>query len=96
VALQRFTLNYGKGTVSFGLPEEQVLCEVVGQPYPAVDFETAYQHALDHPIDAPPLRELVRPSERVAIAVSDITRVWQRNDLSLPILLETLNTGTRT
>jgi lactate racemase len=91
VALRQFTLNYGNGTVSFGLPEEQVLCEVVGQPYPPVDFETAYRQALDHPVDAPPLRELVRPGERVTIAVSDITRVWQRNDLSLPILLETLN-----
>ena len=51
----------------------------------------AYRHALDHPIDAPPLRELVRPGERVTIAVSDITRAWQRNDLTLAILLETLN-----
>ena len=91
MALQRFTLNYGNGTVSFGLPEEQVLCEILGHPHPAVDFQTAYRHALEHPIDAPPLRELVRPGERVTIGVSDITRVWQRNDLSLPILLETLN-----
>jgi len=91
MALRRFTLNYGKGTVSFGLPEEQVLCEVLGRPYPAAELETAYRHALDHPIDAPPLRELVRPGERVTIAVSDITRAWQRNDLTLAILLETLN-----
>ncbi len=63
-----------------------------GRTYPAVpDLAQAYRHALDHPIDAPPLRELVRPGERVTIAVSDITRVWQRNDLTLPILLETLN-----
>jgi lactate racemase len=91
MALRRFTLKYGKGTVSFGLPEEQVLCEVLGRPYPEADLETAYRHALDHPIDAPPLRELVRPGERVTITVSDITRAWQRNDLTLPILLETLN-----
>jgi nickel-dependent lactate racemase len=89
--MRQFALNYGKGTVSFSLSEEQVLGEVVGRPYPAADFATAYRQALDHPIDAPPLRELVRPGERVTVAVSDITRVWQRNDLSLPILLETLN-----
>ena len=91
MALRRFTLNYGKGTVFFGLPEEQVLCEIVGRSYPEADFEKAYRHALDHPIDAPPLKELVRPGERVTIAVSDITRAWQRNDLTLTILLETLN-----
>ncbi|MFZ3048005.1 MAG: nickel-dependent lactate racemase, partial [Desulfatirhabdiaceae bacterium] len=92
MALQTFTLKYGKSVISFDLPREQVLCEVKGRPYPSVpDLEQAYRHALDHPIDAPPLRELVRPGERVTIAVSDITRVWQRNDLTLPILLETLN-----
>jgi nickel-dependent lactate racemase len=91
VAMRRFALDYGKGKVSFSLPEERLLCEVVGKPHPAVEFEAAYRQALEHPIDAPPLRELVRPGERVTIAVSDITRVWQRNDLSLPILLETLN-----
>jgi nickel-dependent lactate racemase len=91
VGLRQFNLNYGKSVVSFSLPEEQVLGEIVGRTLPAVDLETAYRHALEHPIDAPPLRELVRPGERVTIAVSDITRVWQRNDLTLPILLETLN-----
>ncbi len=91
MALRRFTLKYGKGTVSFGLPEEQVLCEVLGSAYPEADLEKAYRHALDHPTDAPPLRELARPGERVTITVSDITRAWQRNDLTLPILLETLN-----
>jgi lactate racemase len=92
MALQTFTLNYGKGSISFDLPREQVLCEVKGRSYPAVpNLEQAYRRALDRPIDAPPLRELVRPGERVTIAVSDITRVWQRNDLTLPILLETLN-----
>ncbi len=91
MALRPFTLKYGKGTVAFSLPEEQVLGEIIGRPSAAVDFEAAYRDALDHPIDAPPLRELVRPGERVAIAVSDITRVWQRNDLSLPILMDTLN-----
>ena len=30
MALQRFTLNYGKGTLSFGLPEEQMLGEIAG------------------------------------------------------------------
>ncbi|MGE5840930.1 MAG: lactate racemase domain-containing protein, partial [Deltaproteobacteria bacterium] len=65
MASRRFTLKYGKGTVSLDLPEEQVLCQVVGTSYPEADLETAYRNALDHPIDAPPLSELVRPRERV-------------------------------
>jgi nickel-dependent lactate racemase len=87
-----FDLKYGKGTISFDLPEEAVLEEIRGWHVDALpDLGKAYRHALEHPIDAPPLREIVRPGQTVAISVSDITRAWQRNDLTLPILIETLN-----
>ena len=58
---------------------------------PLPDLAQAYRAALERPIGAPPLREVVRPGEKVVIAVSDITRGWQRNDRVLPVLLETLN-----
>jgi lactate racemase len=90
--VRRFELKYGKGSLNLEISAAELLHEITGRAYPAVaDLALAYQQALDHPIDAPPLRELVRPGERVAIAVSDITRVWQRNDLTLPVLLQTLN-----
>lgn len=90
--MRRFELKYGKGTLGLEIDEAQLLCEINGRAIPAVpDLAKACRHALDHPIDAPPLRELVRPGERVSIAVSDITRVWQRNDITLPVLLRTLN-----
>ena len=92
MADKTFTLKYGKGTVTFQIPEEQLLYEIKGRDRPAIeDLEGAYRHALDHPIDAPPLRELVRPGEQVAILVSDITRGWQKNNLTLPVLIEVLN-----
>ena len=87
-----FNLNIGKEKVSFSLPEEQLLYNLVGaNRKPPEDLKAAYLHALDHPIDCPPLRELVKPGETVAIAVSDITRGWQRNDLTLPLLIDYLN-----
>ncbi len=87
-----FSLKYGKGTLSFSLPGEQLLYELAGnnQPPPA-DLAAAYRTALDHPIDSPPLREIVKPGEQVVIIVSDITRSWQRNDLTLPLLVDYLN-----
>jgi nickel-dependent lactate racemase len=54
------------------------------------DEAAAVQTALDHPIAAPPLRQIVRPGERVAIIVNDITRLT-RTDLLLPPIVETLN-----
>ena len=89
---QAFNLKYGKTELSFSIPEEQLICEIVGKDYPPVaDLAVAVKAALARPIDAPPLREVVRPGETVVITVSDITRSWQRMDLILPIMLEELN-----
>ena len=87
-----FKLKYGKTELSFSIPEEQLICEIVGKEYPPVaDLAVAVKAALARPIDAPPLREVVRPGETVVITVSDITRAWQRMDLILPIMLDELN-----
>ena len=89
---KQFTFKYGKGDVSFEIPESQILHELVGRSREApADLLATYRNALDHPLDSPPLRELVRPGERVLITVSDITRGWQHNDLLLPTLLDYLN-----
>jgi nickel-dependent lactate racemase len=54
------------------------------------DEAGAVQSAIDHPIGAAPLRQLVHPGERVAIIVNDITRLT-RTDLLLPPIVNTLN-----
>jgi nickel-dependent lactate racemase len=87
-----FTFRYGKGNISFEISQDQLLYEIKGRDYDALsDLESAYRYALDHPIDSPPLREIVKPGDKVAITVSDITRGWQKNDQTLPILIEALN-----
>ncbi len=92
MAQREFRLKYGKGDVSFTIPEDQLLYEIRGKNVsPPPDLKRAYTYALEHPIDSPPLREIVRPGEKVGITVSDITRAWQRNDQTMPILVEALN-----
>lgn len=87
-----FSLKYGKTRLDFEIPEAQLLYEIRGRNVPAIDdVATAYRHALDHPIDAPPLKAMVKPGHRVAIIVSDITRAWQRNNVTLPVLMDYLN-----
>jgi len=89
---KRFTLKYGKGEVSFSIPKAHLLYELVGRERkPPADLAGAYRHALDHPIDSPPLKELIRSGDKVALTVSDVTRGWQRNADTLPLLLEYLN-----
>ena len=90
--MNRYSLRYGKGTLGFELPAEQVLYEINGHHADAIrDLQSTYRKALDQPTDAPPLKELVTPDHRVAIVVSDITRAWQRNATTLPVLLDYLN-----
>lgn len=92
MAEKTFHLRYGKGTVSFRIPESQLLYELKGKEYrPLPDLAKAYREALEKPIDSPPLREIVKPGDRVVVTVSDITRGWQRNEKVLPVLLKTLN-----
>ena len=92
MADKEFTLKYGRGKVSFSLPGEQVLDELVGRNLPPPpDPAQAYLDALDHPIDCPPLKELVKPGQKVAITVSDVTRGWQRNADTLPLMIDYLN-----
>jgi nickel-dependent lactate racemase len=89
---KHFTLKYGKGEISFSIPKAHLLYELVGRDRkPPTDLAAAYRHALDHPIDSPPLKELIRPGDKIAITVSDVTRGWQRNADTLPLLLNYLN-----
>jgi nickel-dependent lactate racemase len=58
---------------------------------PAVADELdAVRTALREPVGTRPLADIVRPGERVAILVNDITRLT-RTDLMLPPVVETLN-----
>lgn len=92
MTLKSFELRYGKGAMKFQLPAEQILTVVTGkQVVPLESLEQAYLQALDRPIDSAPLRYMLKPGESVAIVVSDITRVWQKNDLTLPWLLNYLD-----
>jgi nickel-dependent lactate racemase len=89
---KQFTLRYGKGNISFEIPQTQLAAVVTGRDVKALDdLSDAYLDALDHPIDSAPLRYMLKPGETVAVIVSDITRTWQRNDLTLPLLLDYLN-----
>jgi lactate racemase len=87
-----FSLKFGRSEIVLRIPEEQLVCEVVGKEIPPiVDLDKAIKTALAHPLDSPPLREIVRPGEKVVVTVSDITRIWQRMDRILPIILDELN-----
>ena len=76
----RTRLDYGTSGLDVELPDTGVtVIEPVYQPA-AADVHGALLHALRHPIDSPPLREVVKPGQRVVISVCDITRAQPRRE----------------
>jgi len=56
------------------------------------DERRAIEHAIENPIGRPPLRAIVKPGERIAIVVNDITRLC-RTELMLPPIVNVLNSA---
>ena len=82
-----FSIPFGAGTFSLDID-----AELLQPPHaePLADETAAVQYALDHPIGTPPLNQMVRPGESVAVVVNDITRLV-RSEVFLPVLVNTLN-----
>jgi lactate racemase len=83
------TLPYGRGSISVEIGESAELIEHRGAPQ-IEDESAAVLDALEHPTGTPPLYRIVKPGERVAVIVNDITRLT-RTGLLLPPIIETLN-----
>ncbi|MBR3504049.1 MAG: nickel-dependent lactate racemase [Clostridia bacterium] len=89
--MKNFTFRYGDGAVSVPLNEENILAELHGNRVPAVaDIPAALKEAVEAPIDSLPLRDYVRPEDKVCLVVSDMSRFWMRQDKVIPPLLQYL------
>ncbi|MEX2159083.1 MAG: nickel-dependent lactate racemase [Dehalococcoidia bacterium] len=82
-------LAYGEHGLDVELPDGAVVLEP-GRTAGIDDPARAVAEAIARPIGSPPLRELARADDTVAIVVSDITRPVP-NDILLPPVLATLH-----
>jgi nickel-dependent lactate racemase len=83
-------LAYGKRGLEAMLPTGPEVSVIEPRYLPGLpDQEEALRRALRSPIGSPPLRELLRPGDRVGVVVSDITRATPY-PLMLPVLLSEL------
>jgi nickel-dependent lactate racemase len=86
----KIKLAYGEGRLEVEFPQDR---SVVIEPTPIrvlPDERAALMAALDQPIGAPPLRQLVSKSSRVTIVFTDITRATPNHRL-IPWLLDYLS-----
>lgn len=87
----RIRLAYGKEGLWVEIPDDLEVEVIEPRFIPGLpDEEGAIRKALREPIASPPLRELVRPSDSVAIVFSDITRPMPNRKV-IPLILEELS-----
>lgn len=83
------TLLYGTEGLTIEVPDHSVIVEPKHLDG-LKDEKKAVQDALRHPIGTPPLREMVKETDTVAIVISDITRPTPNHKL-VPWLIEELS-----
>jgi nickel-dependent lactate racemase len=84
-------LPYGKTSLEIDLPDEGRVTVVEPRHVEGCwDQAGAVRDALCRPIGSPPLRDLVKASDRVGIVINDITRATPY-PIILPVLLEEIN-----
>lgn len=84
-----YRLKWGKETLNFDLPPSWHIETLLSKE--ARDGENGtdpVQFALDHPIKSKRLEEIVRPGERIAVLVNDMTRLWNRPSQYLRAIFE--------
>lgn len=92
----KLELGFGQGTQPLEVPDQNVMGVLEPNPVPAGLTGTAeVTRALAEPIGAPPLRQVVRPGETVAIVTSDITRPCPTAKILPPVLAELEAGGVR-
>jgi nickel-dependent lactate racemase len=83
----RIELAYGETGLAVDLPDEQTTVIEPRYVPGAGDPAGVLRSALLEPVAGPPLRDIVRPGQKVAISVCDGTRAQPR-DLMVPAVLE--------
>ena len=89
--MKNYTFAYGSGRVTIPLDENQVQAELAGNDIPALsDIRAAVRSSVEEPIGREPLRCCVKPGDKVALVISDMSRFWMRQDRVVPHLVDYL------
>jgi len=85
-----YSIPFGKTELKFDLPLGMKALTAASRPVtPVIDLTEAIDRTLSDPLESPPLRELARPSDRVCIVFTDMTRA-SPDHLLVPALLREL------
>ena len=84
--MKKYQLPYGNGFQEVTLPEEKVLYDIHGNKADVQeDIAAATLAAVRCPIASQPLQKVVRKGDKVAVIVSDVTRLVRTAKLMLRV-----------
>lgn len=84
--MMKTTLLYGKDNLTINLPKDAHILEPKNLPAVADEMK-ALEKGLQNPIGSPPLKKMVKATDKVAIVISDITRPTP-NEKLVPALIK--------
>ncbi len=88
----QYQFKYGSNQWKIQLEEANIINTLVPRKAEQIyDLEGEIRKSLDNPIGTSPLREIVNEKETVTIIISDITRLWIKTSLFLPVIVDYLN-----
>ena len=89
--MKKYQLPYGNGFQEVTLPEEKVLYDIHGNKADVLeDITAATLAAVRCPIASQPLQKVVRRGDKVAVIVSDVTRLVRTAEF-LPVIISEIN-----
>lgn len=92
----RIELGFGSGVQTVEVPERNIISVLEANPVACeLTGEAEVRRALSAPIGSAPLREIVKPGEKIAIVTSDITRPCPTAKILPPVLEELYAAGVK-
>jgi len=89
--MAKYHFEYGNRKISLDIERGNVLGSINAREIPPIsDLDETLRRLLHNPIASPPLNEIVKKSDRVAILAGDMTRLWVGTSRFLPVLLNEL------
>lgn len=85
----KFELKYGKGHIEFEIEEKNYMCSLLPNEIKVeLTGEEEVIRALENPIGAKRLKDIVKPGEKIVIVTSDITRPMPSKAVLPPVINE--------
>ena len=87
-----YKFKYGDSELESHIDDDRIINTLVpSRTIPLEDIRGEVLRVLDEPKGTLPLKDIIKPEEKVVIIASDITRLWAKTNLYLNHIIEYLN-----